>query len=146
MGDLFKDNDFIPDNELEDIQQNLKNEVLKDFVTNFEEESDEKIVSDYRNSFEMQINSEFEKIKNENRSRYEAFETMKLKGKGLLSDQELLKFKENVRNDVIRKYENVAKQGISSDIKDYIYENVADPLLIYRPSVSLRNLRLTFKF
>jgi actin-like ATPase involved in cell morphogenesis len=79
MEDLFKDNDFTPDNELEDIQQNLKIKVLKDFETNFEEESDAKIVSHYRNSFEIQISSEFEKIKNENRSRYEAFETMKLK-------------------------------------------------------------------
>jgi hypothetical protein len=79
MEDLFKDNDFVPDNELEDIQQNLKIKVLKDFETNFEEESDAKIVCDYRNSFEMQINSEFEKIKNENRSRCEALETMKLK-------------------------------------------------------------------
>jgi hypothetical protein len=53
-----------------------------------------------------------------------------------------LKFKENVINDVIRKYENVAKQGISSHIKDYIYEkvaNVSDPLLIHRLSVSLKN-------
>ncbi len=63
-------------------------------------------------------------------------------GKGLLSDQELLKFKENVINDVIRKYENVAKQGILSHIKDYIYEkiaNVSDQLLIYRLSVSFIN-------
>jgi hypothetical protein len=79
MDEIFRDKSFIPDKELEVLHQTIRNDVINDFEVKFEEESDVKTVSEYKNSLEMQIMNEFHKIKNENKSKYEAYETLKLK-------------------------------------------------------------------
>jgi hypothetical protein len=79
MGEIFRDNSFIPDKELEVLHQTIRNDVMNDFDVKFEEENDVKTVSEYKNSLEMQIMNEFHKIKNQNKSKYESYKTLKLK-------------------------------------------------------------------
>jgi hypothetical protein len=51
-----------------------------------------------------------------------------------------LTFKEKLKDEVVRNYENISKQGIFNDIEDFVYEKVSnafDLLLVNRLNVSL---------
>jgi hypothetical protein len=51
-----------------------------------------------------------------------------------------LTFKEKLKDEVVRNYENIAKQGIFNNIEDFVNEKVSnafDLLLVNRLNVSL---------
>jgi len=79
MRDLFSDNTSISEEELENLHQNVVENVLSQFNTNFETEEDVSVIESNRRALEIKIIQEFDRIKETNRQRNKSEENSELK-------------------------------------------------------------------